>query len=87
MSRDEIFDGIRELLRTRLDVQVPVRLETDLLGELGLDSLGQLTLIVELENRFRVCFERGEIEDIVVVKDIVDAVSRCLEEEQEAVHV
>ena len=54
--------------------------ETDLFRDLALDSVQQLTFIVELENSFKICFDEGDEEGIRTIGDVVDAVSRRLAE-------
>ena len=52
--------------------------ETHPLLDLKLDSQQQLTLVVELENRFRVAFGDGDEAGIERVRDVVDLLERRL---------
>jgi acyl carrier protein len=52
--------------------------ETHLVRDLKLDSIQQLTLVVELENRFRVAFGQGDETGIEKVGDVVDLIQRRL---------
>ena len=56
-----------------------VELKTDLGRDLQLDSLAQLTLVVELENHFRVCFEPGDEEGVATIADVVRLVHQQVE--------
>ncbi|MCW3108301.1 MAG: acyl carrier protein [Segetibacter sp.] len=40
------------------------------------DSIQHLTLIAELEETFRICFEPEEIEGIKIVKDLTEMVAK-----------
>jgi acyl carrier protein len=79
-----ILDGVRSVLRTHLAIVQPVDPDTDLTEELQLDSLAQLTLIVELENHFRICFEPDDEQGIQTVGDLVAVIARLLLEERPA---
>ena len=81
-SSQPILDGVRGVLRTHLAIASPVDPETDLAEELQLDSLAQLTLIVEIENHFRICFEPHDEQGIRTVGDLVQVIGRRLIEER-----
>jgi acyl carrier protein len=78
VERKAILDGVSRVFAEHL--QIPdVSETTHLFRDLKLDSLQQLTLVVELENRFRLRFESSDEEGIETVGDVVDAVARRLE--------
>ncbi|MFW5739522.1 MAG: acyl carrier protein [Myxococcota bacterium] len=70
----DILDGIRHVASTRLDLDCEILPSTDLLADLELDSLQQLTLIVELENHFRICFEPEDEEGVATVQDLMNVI-------------
>jgi len=78
VSRDDILGGVREVLRAHCEVDRPVDASTEIAADLELDSLKQLTLVVELENRFEICFEPGDEQGVVTIGDVVDLVQRTL---------
>jgi len=65
-----ILDAVVQVLRRKLKVEAPLASGTDLLRDLQLDSVQLLTLIVELENHFRLCFEPGDEEGLSTLGDI-----------------
>ena len=81
MSKEQILDGVRTVLREKLEVRHAIEPHTDLFADLELDSLQQLTMVVELENHFRVCFDPGEEVGITTVSDVVTVVRHCMERE------
>jgi acyl carrier protein len=81
MTEHQILEAIRSVLREHLQIVSPVKRETDLFRDLALDSLKQLTFIVELENRFRICFDEGDEEGLRTIGDVVGLVARRLEDE------
>jgi len=67
---------VLRLLRERFQRTDPVLPESDLVGELGLDSLAQLELVVELENHFEIALEPEGAEEIRTAGDLVAWVDR-----------
>ena len=78
MTDAEILAGIRDVARAHLAVEGQIGMETPLVEALALDSLRMLTLVAELENRFRVCFEDGDEVGLVTVTDLVTVLRRRL---------
>jgi acyl carrier protein len=76
MNDAEILAGIAEVASRHLDWQGEVRPEMRVVEDLGLDSIKQLTLAAEVENRFRVCLDVSEAE-IETVADLVAAIRRA----------
>jgi acyl carrier protein len=77
MQRPAILEGVREVFAEQLKIH-DLTEETHLIRDLKLDSIQQLTLIVELENRFRVAFGDGDEAGIEKVGDVVDLLERRL---------
>lgn len=67
----DLLAQLRLILRERLRITHPVELETDLFGELQLDSMQLLSLVVELENHFECCFDAGDEAQLRTVADLV----------------
>jgi acyl carrier protein len=76
MTERQIIEGIRNVLREHLQIESPVTLETDLFQDLELDSLKQLTFVVELENQFQICFDQGDEEGLRTIGDVVALIYR-----------
>jgi len=74
----DIVAAIRDVARIHLKVTESIDVETPLVEALSLDSLRMLTLVAELENRFRVCFEDGDEVGLATVGDLVAVVRRRL---------
>lgn len=76
MTDAEILAGIAEVARTHLAWTGPLRRDLPLVETFSLDSLRQLTLVIELENRFRVKLDDLDEESLVTVGDVVDVLRR-----------
>ncbi len=80
MTELQILEGVREVIRDELRLVGPITPSTNLFRDLELDSLKQLTLVVELENRFQVCFDTGDEEGLETLEDVVRLIHRRLSE-------
>ena len=69
VTEAQVLESIRDIARSELEVDRSIQPHDDLLGDLGLDSLGLTVLAVGLENRFRV---RLSQEDAVAVRTVAD---------------
>lgn len=76
MSDDEIYSGIQAVARQHLGYRGTLRPDSRLVEELELDSLRLLTLVVELENHFRIRLEDGDEAGIETAADLVAIVRR-----------
>lgn len=65
-----IFDGLKQVLREHVGIEADVQLDSDLQTDLGLDSLQQLTFVVETENAFKICFRPEDEADLKTLGDI-----------------
>lgn len=74
MTPEEILAGIEAVAREHIDFEGDLRPEMRLVEDLELDSLGALTLAVEVENRFRIRLDPEIEAEIETVGDLVRVV-------------
>ena len=72
---DEILAEIRRVLRDELGLAREPRPEDDLVSDLQLDSVGLLTLIVGLEDRFRIALAEEDAAAVRTVGDLAALVA------------
>jgi acyl carrier protein len=77
---DEVLGEIGRVLREELALAREPRPEDDLVRDLQLDSVGLLTLVVGLEDRFRVALKEEDAGSVRTVGDLVALVLRRCEE-------
>jgi len=78
---DEVLGEIGRVLREELGMQREVRPGDDLVRDLQLDSVGLLTLVVDLEDHFRVALKE---EDAAVVRTVAELAGLVLRRREEA---
>ena len=76
VTDNDILNGIREVARTHLGWDGELTPTLSLAEAMALDSLRRLTLVVEIENRFRVCLDEEDEAEIQTVGDLVQAIRR-----------
>jgi len=74
----EIVAVIHDVARRHLDAATTMDMQTPLVEALALDSLRMITLVAELENSFKICFETGDEMGLVTLADLVALVRRRL---------
>jgi acyl carrier protein len=72
---DEVMSEIRRVVRDELGVTREVRAEDDLVRDLELDSVGLLTLVVGLEDRFRIALAEEDAAGVRTVRDLAALVA------------
>ena len=79
MTRQEVFDGLKEViavLRPATDIS-EVNFDTELVRELGIDSLSMIMLSLATEEKFQMRFPDGEAAP-TTVGEVCDAVLKAL---------
>ena len=81
MTDLEVLAGIEDVARDHLDFELDSKLDPThpLVETLQLDSVRMLTLVAELENRFRVVLEEGDEADLVTIADLIALLQRRLQ--------
>ena len=74
-ERAEVIAVIGRVLRDELGVAREVRAEDDLLADLQLDSVGVLTLVVGLEDHFRIALQEQDAAEVRTIGDLAGLVS------------
>lgn len=80
MSRQEIFDKLKELLKLA-NSSSPELVEqcdenSDLRSDLGLTSIGVLYLAISIEQEFGIEFEGSSFDEFSKVKDAIDYIEQ-----------
>jgi len=76
MDERQILAVIREVVERTLGRSVPIAPSMRLVEGLALDSVSQLTLIIGLEDRLRICFDESDDAAIQTVGDLVALIRR-----------
>ncbi len=80
MERSKIEGAVIEVLQTHCRVTKAIRAESRLAEDLGLDSVGLLTMAVEVENHFQTVLGEEPEHPPRTVADVVDLIEQRLAE-------
>jgi acyl carrier protein len=83
MTRDEIALRLGEIVRVRTAQEAPLSPDTELLGELQLDSVQQLELVVAIENEFEICLTPEDEQGLTTLGELAALVAQRLAEQRE----
>lgn len=79
MNRKErIAEDLSNVFRSKVGISELPSLEAELLADLELDSIQLLTLIVEIENRFRICLDVEDEQSLSTVGDLIQLIEHHL---------
>ncbi|MBI2570177.1 MAG: acyl carrier protein [Candidatus Schekmanbacteria bacterium] len=74
-SSAEILAEVRAVLAEHLGISTPVSADTDLARDLSLDSIEQLVLLAEIEERFGTTLDLDDNTEIVTLGDLMRRLS------------
>ena len=75
-ERRLVFQGIAEIAAKDLEREQAIDPSLRLIEDLKLDSIRLLTLIVAVEDRFRICLDPDDEQELETVDDLIDLIVR-----------
>jgi acyl carrier protein len=81
---DETLKITTEILRKHVDAERTIRPNDHIQNDLGLDSLGVMELVADVEDRFAVTIPNDVLSDISTVEDIAKALVKLKSEQGDA---
>ncbi len=68
---DTIFQQVEALLQEHARLQAPIKDDTDLINDLGFDSLKLMEMLEEVEDMFDITYPLNDLSNLQTVKDFV----------------
>jgi acyl carrier protein len=81
---DETLKVTTEILKKHVDADRAIRPNDHIQNDLGLDSLGVMELVADIEDRFAVTIPNDVLSDIATVEDVAKALVKLKAAEQGA---
>ena len=81
---DETLKVTTEILKKHVDADRAIRPNDHIQNDLGLDSLGVMELVADIEDRFAVTIPNDVLSDISTVEDVAKALVKLKAAEQDA---
>ena len=66
-----IFQQVETLLQEHAQLQVPIQDDTDLINDLGFDSLKLMEMLEDVEDVFDITYPLNDLSNLHTVKDFV----------------
>jgi acyl carrier protein len=76
IAEADVLGSIAEVARAHLNWTGPLSRDMPLVETFELDSLRQLTLVIEIENRFRIRLDDQDEASLCTVGDLLDVIRR-----------
>lgn len=72
-----MFENVQKMLAEQLDISPDkITLQSEIVKDLGADSLDVVELLMRLEEEFGITLPDGEMENIKTVQDIIDMLEK-----------
>ncbi|MBM4357623.1 MAG: acyl carrier protein [Deltaproteobacteria bacterium] len=83
-TRESVLSEVREVIELHSDDGKRIEERTELVADLGIDSLGVMEVVAELEDRFGLHISDADLREVVTLGDVADAVFAKLERDGRA---
>ena len=68
---DTVFQQVEALLQEHAQLQAPIKDDTDLINDLGFDSLKLMEMLEDVEDMFDITYPLNDLSNLQTVKDFV----------------
>ena len=79
--QDDVVDQVKAIIADHLEREADIGLGTELVADLGIDSLGVMEVLAELEDKFELTIADKELRNATTVADVVDTIVKRLRKE------
>ena len=79
-SKDDILDQLYELVRPFTEKPIKLEEETDLIDEVGLDSMKVMDLVMQIEDHFDISVPLNILPDVRTIGDLTRQLQKLLED-------
>jgi acyl carrier protein len=78
-TRDAVTSELMKLFREHAQGDVAVSEGSHLVADLGIDSLGVMEIIADIEDKFHIAIPDEALREVDTVKDVANAIERKLQ--------
>jgi len=80
-THEEVVDQVRRLVVDHTDTSSEITEQTELVADLGIDSLGVMEVVADIEDKFDMTIADKELRDVATLGDVVKAIEVRLEKD------
>jgi acyl carrier protein len=77
-TRDQVRDEVLAILKPHVQGAIDLTESSHLVADLGIDSLGVMEVVADLEDKFKLTIPDDALRDVNVVGDVVTAITSRL---------
>ena len=70
----EVVDEVRSVVAEHTETEADITEKSELVADLGIDSLGVMEVVADVEDRFEMTIEESELQDVATLGDVVAAI-------------
>ncbi len=78
-SRETVLAEVQGVIREHTDIEINLTEKTELVADLGIDSLGVMEVVADIEDKFDMTIADSELRTVVSLGDVVKAIVSRLE--------
>jgi len=67
-------DEVRSVVAEHTETEADITEKSELVADLGIDSLGVMEVVADVEDRFEMTIEESELQDVATLGDVVAAI-------------
>lgn len=79
-THEEVVDQVRSLILDHTETSAEITEQTELVADLGIDSLGVMEVVADIEDKFDMTIADKELRDVATLGDVVKAIEVRLEQ-------
>lgn len=80
-THDEVLAAVRNVIQEHTDTTADLSEKTELVADLGIDSLGVMEVVAEIEDKFDMTIADSELREVSTLGDVVQAIEGRLRKE------
>ena len=80
-THDDVFAAVRNVILEHTDSNADLTENTELVGDLGIDSLGVMEVVADIEDKFDMTIADSDLRDVATLGDVVKAIELRLRQE------
>lgn len=80
-THDEVLAAVRSVIQEHTETTADLSEKTELVADLGIDSLGVMEVVAEIEDKFDMTIADSELREVSTLGDVVQAIEGRLRQE------
>lgn len=80
-THEEVVDQVRSLILDHTETSSEITEQTELVADLGIDSLGVMEVVADIEDKFEMVIADKELRDVATLGDVVKAIEVRLDKD------